>query len=148
MLSFESTIFIHACGHKTTSGPAKGLGEGAGPPSPPPLHFFENYKELLRKDVFIPPPTPHSQSLIVRPPHLPPPPPPLTHTHTQFQSSSVLACIKQSTISNVDLHSQGPPRIFQQQGTWGRVAVVTDSSAQATEGDGGHVYFEDVRYSE
>ena len=47
------------------------------PPSPPPLppHLFENYKELLRKSVFSPPPS-HFESLVSNPP-------PPTHTHIQ-----------------------------------------------------------------
>ena len=49
------------------TGPAEGEGleglEGLQPP-----HFFENYKELLRKKCFQPPP-PHFESLVTPPPH-------------------------------------------------------------------------------
>ena len=51
--------------HKFWSGPVEGEGLGGGRFSPPPPpHFFENYKELLRKKCFQPP---HFGSLVSPP---------------------------------------------------------------------------------
>ena len=64
---------------RTGSAEEEGLGGFIPPFSPPPLppHLFENYKELLRKSVFSPPP-PHFETLVITPPH--------THTHTHTLS--------------------------------------------------------------
>ena len=42
-------------------------GEGQGGFSLPPPHFFGNFKELLRKRCFQPPPPPHFESLVSPP---------------------------------------------------------------------------------
>ena len=49
-------------GHVSKQGPRRGRGWGGF--SPPPPHFFENYKELLRKKCFQPP---HFESLVSPP---------------------------------------------------------------------------------
>ena len=50
------------------AGPAEGEGQG-GASAPPPPHFFGNFKELLRKRCFQPPPSPppHFESLVSPP---------------------------------------------------------------------------------
>ena len=49
-------------------GPQRGRDWGGGASAPPLPHFFENYKELLRKSVFSPPPPPPTLSHKSAPP--------------------------------------------------------------------------------